>query len=73
MTAPRVGVIASARGRCAVCGPKSPGWVRIVTALNLPGGSAVWPCWHCTTPPSERPIPIYIYPVLDEHPRRSAS
>ncbi|MDN5932675.1 MAG: hypothetical protein L0I24_16690 [Pseudonocardia sp.] len=73
MTAPRAGVLATARGRCAVCGPASPGWFRIVHALRLPGGADRWPCWHCSPAPGETPIPIFMYPLYRDVPRGGAA
>lgn len=73
MTAPRAGVVASAHGRCSVCGPNQPGWMRIVTALHLPGGARYWPCWHCRPAPGERPIPIFIYEQYCDVPREGGA
>lgn len=68
MTAPRAGIVASARGRCTVCGPHYPGWVRIVTARFMPHGARFWPCWHCSPAPGDRPMTVLIYDFRDDVP-----
>ncbi len=70
---PPAGVLATIRGRCKVCGPKHPGWVRIEWADRMPDGAPYWPCWHCNHPPGETPIPIFLYPLRTDRPRGSAA